>query len=116
MEDPIAFDMWGALIPEHKEQAIATIRDFRAELSRQAILRELALALPRDRRVLIAQQLAWGTVRALRERLATEFEHLQVFQTGYGPADQSRLEECLEHEIWYGGVLGCPVCNGWFLR
>jgi hypothetical protein len=114
MEDPIAFDLWGAVIPEHKEQAVAKIGELRPDLSRPAILREIILAPVPDRQVLIARDLAWDTARLLREQLVTQFEHLQVYQTGYGPSDVSGLKECPVHQIYYGGVLGCPVCDGWF--
>jgi len=114
MEDPIAFDLWGAVIPEHKEQAVATIGKLRPDVSRPAILRELIVAPGPDRQVLIARDLAWDTARSLREQLVNHFEHPQVYQTGYGPPNRARLKKCPVHQICYGGVLGCPVCDGWF--
>jgi hypothetical protein len=111
MEDRIAFDLWGGVIPELKERALETIGDLRPELTRPAILRELILAPAPGRWTMIAQNLEWDTVRTLREQVITCFAHPQAYQAGYGPSDRDRLKECPVHRLFYGGVLGCPVCR-----
>ncbi len=114
MEGRIAFDLWGDVIPEFKERALETIGDLRPELTRPAILRELILAPAPGRWIMIAQNLEWDTMRTLREQVITCFAHPQAYQAGYGPSDRDRLKECPVHRLFYGGVLGCPVCRDWF--
>ena len=41
---------------------------------------------------------------------------LELFQSGYGPADRDALLWCLRHEVYFGGVLGCPVCSGFIAQ
>lgn len=112
MEEPIVFDVWGR-VPHEPAARRAAVIDRVAQLRR--IDRLLALRVvvrAGDAATLIGERLTWTVASALRREWGDVLGALELFQSGYGPADRDTLQWCLRHEVYFGGVLGCPACSG----
>lgn len=107
MEGPITFDLWGWPDPAHKMDVLHALSTTRPEATHREVLQAIARKQP----ILIAENLGWKDVQALQSSLPSAWLDTRVFQSGYGPADQAVLRQCLVHQIYYAGVLGCPVCD-----
>lgn len=109
MEELVVFDLWGGVAVERRAEAIDVLAQTRQQ-PRSAILREVA-AHP-GALLLLSEGLGWQAARSLREAWHELFVGIEVFQSGYGPADRTLLHTCPSHLVIYGGVLGCPICSG----
>jgi len=116
MEDPITFDLWGRSDGQHREDVLKTLSRTRPESARRELVREVAASVTADHWVLIAQDMSWATVQSMKDDIAADatvvFDEVCVFQCGYAPPDRSKMGRCRVHQLYYGGVLGCPVCEG----
>jgi len=112
MEGPITFGLWGWPDPARKADALDALLRARPEATR----RQLLQAVSRGQPILVAENLGWKNAQTLKTGLDLGFLDSKIFQSGYGPADQALLHECAVHLVYYGGVLGCPVCRQWHLE
>lgn len=109
--EPIRFDVWGALSPEHEREGIEILGRMRPELDPKEIVREVADPPGPEREILIVAHRDWSALQTLREELTTVFERLQIYQADFGPHHRPTLKECPTHRIYYSGAR-CPVCRG----
>lgn len=109
MEEPIVFDVWGRVPHEPTARRAAAI-------DRVAQLRRIDRLQAGDAATLIGERLTWTVASALRREWGDVLGALELFQSGYGPADRDALLWCLRHEVYFGGVLGCPVCSGFIAQ
>jgi hypothetical protein len=111
MEDPHVFDVWGVIIRERRDAARDLLRRSRPELPRLELLQIVARGVASQEHVLVAQRVGWGEAQEWRREAESAFSPIGVFQSGYGPRDAQRMHQCKEHGLFYGGILGCPVCR-----
>jgi hypothetical protein len=111
MEDPIAFEVWLAIGPDKKSEAQLFLQRVRPEMPRLPLRQLVAKAALGSEMVRVAGELGWQEALALKAE-AEAVGRVAVYQAGYGPFDDQRLHRCPEHDVRYGGCLGCPVCDG----
>jgi hypothetical protein len=111
MEDPVTFDIWALVDPEHKPEAGSILGRMRPALDRAGILKAIVESTSRERAILVGEQLGWGSAQTSRRDLDGAFTNVRLFQSGYGPDDLPNLKLCAAHSLNYAGVLGCPVCG-----
>ena len=109
MEGPVVFDLWGVVSVERKLEAVDVLAQLRQQ-ARSVILREIVAHAGAP--LLLSEGLGWQAAKSSRDAWQGLFTCIEVFQSGYGPADRARLHTCQIHSTIYGGVLGCPVCGG----
>ena len=76
------------------------------------VLKSVAKSTTAATPILVAEGVGWGKAQDLRMRLDAVFDGLQLLQDGYEPEDEGRMRFCNVHRLFFGGVLGCPVCDG----
>jgi len=112
MEDPITFDVWCRIRPGFRDLASQAIDVFRSDVPRieriRMIVRSQSLCEP----ILCGVGLSWSTVQERKKSLGAIADDIRTFQSGYGPPDTPRLAHCPDHDLYYAGVLGCPLCSG----
>lgn len=62
--------------------------------------------------MLVGEDLGWGDAEGLRRDAAQAFVDVRTAQHRVSPSAPSS-HHCTVHQLYYGGVLGCPVCRGW---
>lgn len=115
MEDPITFDVWGHLRLGMGKIARALLHEARPDASRLSILQSIAKEPTTPDGLLIVEDIGWGAAEEWRARASEAFERIEVYQSGYGPSRQARMQFCPIHHLYFGGVLGCPVCRGFYV-
>jgi hypothetical protein len=113
MEDPITFDVWGRVDPEHRAEAATILGQMQPALGRKAILQAIVNSIGRGRDILVAERLGWTFAQSSTRDLAGVFTDLRVFQAGYGPELLGCLQTCAVHSLHRGGIR-CPVCSGFY--
>src|SRR5437016_5669787 len=113
MEDPVRFDLWVRVAPGRHSQATCYLADHCPELSRPVILRTTKASAVDGAWALAGKAMTWSAVQEFRnEPPDWSMEH-RIYQEGYGPTDVE-AEHCREHDLFFGGCLGCHVCGGFF--
>ena len=76
---------------------------------------ELARALKGGSSVKMGCMMGLSCARSVvRELQATDlFEGIDVVQAGL---DAASCKWCNVHGLWFGGILGCPVCRNFFVE
>jgi hypothetical protein len=110
MEDPVLFDVWIRSVDEHNEPEVRRILEARGG---QGLIQRRAIVQARvsHTALLVAGEVGWSAVEAVRREVPGSDLALMVLQTGLKPHSLERASSCGVHELWYGGVLGCPVCT-----
>ena len=111
MEDPVSFDVWIRSVDERNEREVRRILEARRG---QGLIQRRAIVQARvsHAAILVAGEVGWSEVEAIRrEDLSGQLEWM-VLQTGLQPQSLERTSRCEVHRLSYGGVLGCPVCGG----
>lgn len=112
MEEPIQFDLWGNPVAEFRKDVVDLLVAARPSESRSNILRLVSRAIANDAPLCFAGPLGWAAAQRLRLGASSMFRNVRMFQAGYGSAEQESLGFCETHEVFYGGCLSCPVCDG----
>ena len=115
MEGQITFDLWGEPAASRRTQALDFLSTNAPHLSRIDMLREYVAAISTHVPMLIAEDLDWQSLLILKARAAMAFDKVATYQSGYPPG-RAELRECSIHLLYYGGVLGCPVCDNTHLE
>lgn len=111
MEDPIQFSLWGKPTQKTRKRVEAMLAAAWPDEPRVNILRIVKRALATDTSVCFADSLGWSDTQKIRDNATELFSEIQVFQAGYGPDDEDSMSMCDVHSIFYGGCLGCPICD-----
>ncbi len=113
MEDPISFDTYVRVQPGEVARAVQALRELRPELTELEahVLANRSVTL--GHWILLGSRLPWGQATSMRATAPTFFPNVQLVQAGYEPSDS--LSYCESHNLRFAGVLGCPVCGGFFV-
>lgn len=111
MEDPLRFDMWGVLTGDSREDMVRWLAPRRTDLDHANVRITVNRSRAHREPVLVCSSLDWAAVVTLRADLPSWLVDVRVLQEGYGPADVSRLAYCAVHDCYFGGCLGCQVCE-----
>lgn len=114
MEDPVRFDIWCVVIPGHANEATDAIRRStpnRREIDvRLDVNRSIVHGLP----IRVHSGVAWQVATTFRGALPRWVVSCKICQEEWTPDDKS-LHYCGQHDFYYGGVLGCHVCTGFYV-
>jgi hypothetical protein len=111
MEEPITFNVWGKLVRGSYETALTAIRATKMYSSEL----ELRKALNNARHGGVAFKVAAGMSWSASHEFMKNSSWLQqpiLYQQGCSPSDH--LAHCEMHKLYFGGCLGCPVCQGFY--
>lgn len=111
MEEPIQFSVWGEPVEGSRREIVDLLAAMRPDEPRAAILRMVSRALRNGVSLCFAGPLGWAATQKAKQDAISTFRNIQTFQAGYGPDDLNQLDFCETHDVFYGGCLGCPVCN-----
>lgn len=110
MEGPITFDVWADVVPASEQLALELLSSLRPELSRLAVLQALSRG-KRGCQIELSTELGWTDAQTVKSKATGVFGNVEVYQSGYTPAEKQRLHLCALHSVLYAGSLGCPVCD-----
>ncbi|WP_265215825.1 hypothetical protein [Herbaspirillum lusitanum] len=111
MEDAVTFDVYAKAFAPHAEFSalVVTANVYGSELKARAAANE---AKQLGGQVLIGKHIGWAQARAIVAKVAGR-SATEIMQAGYFPSETSQY--CSEHDLHYGGCLGCHVCNNFFV-
>ncbi len=113
MEDPISFDTYVRVQPGEVARAAQALRELRPELTELEAHRLANRSATLGHWILLGSQLPWGQATSILETVPAFFPEVQLLQAGREPSDS--LSYCESHNLHVAGVLGCPVCSGFFV-
>ena len=108
METPIDFEIWGT-VNTPLTVAIDIFIQCNPETARPEAMRTLLRSRSLGESVALASQVRWVDCQATRSILGVIAQDLVIYQTGWG-RDPNAIW-CPLHEVYYGGCLGCPICD-----
>jgi hypothetical protein len=111
MEDPVRFDVWGEGGLESRAFLQERLGASFPGRPRVSILRDVARAVHSRRPLAVFYGLGWEEARRRAQETAAVLTNVRIFQEGYGPDEEADMNRCPRHQLWYGGCLGCPVCD-----
>jgi len=114
MGDPVRFDIWGVVIRGAISEAVQFLAAFRPGLSRLDQHKEVNASVVRQVPILLLEGLSWGKVQQLKQSLPLWARNITVLQEGYTPEEGQYTRYCAKHDLFYGGCLGCHVCEGFY--
>jgi len=113
MEDPITVDVWAKVKPDviaAKELFIAA----RTDLARGDALKAFNKATVNAQSVQLLENLHWDDAPEKMAAHQSAFSDFVLFQRGYKPNKPTLY--CGIHDFYFGGVLGCPICTGFYKK
>lgn len=113
MEDPINFDLWCRVDKQDWPALREILRELASSSEWSGTLKRAAGQVARGGSVLLLHRARLGDIARQVASLPPSFDCL-VVQAGWDPTSPN-LERCADHDLLYGGVLGCPACRG-FIR
>ncbi|WP_309741632.1 hypothetical protein [Chamaesiphon sp. OTE_20_metabat_361] len=114
MEDPIKFDLWCSIKKGFAKEGIAVISQLMPHLTKLETHLTINHSVVSSSQILLARSLSWAEVNDLKNRIVEFVVDTNVCQEGYNP-NQSKNHYCKNHELIYGGCLGCHVCRNFYL-
>ncbi len=114
MEDPVRFDVWCTPGPSERDQAISDLLSHRPDEGELKLRAELQAAVNSASPLLTAESLPWNRAQSFLTSKPAWALEVHLFQEGLLPTKE--LQHCSSHNLSYGGVLGCPVCTGFYQR
>lgn len=115
-EDPIHFDIWGIVRKGANEKAVQWMLTAKTWPSLLEIRKAANLSTTKHQSIRIVRFITWSDVTNLRKDTPEWLESFEVFQEGYTPFDKAKISYCSDHDLYYGGVCGCHVCTGFFVK
>ena len=112
MEDPTTFDVWIERLRRDGPTVEDIMGDSRAGLTRLQLLKELSRSKSEQGPLLLAQDAPWSKVGEVRKRLRERGLNAVTIQADYPFAERWSMSRCETHDLFYAGVLECPVCGG----
>jgi hypothetical protein len=114
MEDPVRFDLWVVVRPGAAAGAVADLLRLDPPLPEVEVRRRVSRSWREVAFIPLATGVSWSQVLAMRAAPPTWAADLRCFQEGYSPGNPSS-GYCPEHDLYFGGCLGCHVCTGFFV-
>ena len=107
MEDPIRFEVWGKVIPEQRDNALAILRAqsiFSSELELRKAANKAAYF---NTALRISSSLGYGKAQKFAAAIRGIFEGLTFCQEGWLLDKTPHF--CEKHNFHFAGCLGCHV-------
>lgn len=114
MEDPIKFDLWGKILAGERDRALSVLRSHKLYDSELELRKTVQSAVRCNAPVRVSSAMGYTEVTAFAGAVSSIFAELAVYQEGWTPHDKSQY--CEQHDLHYGGCLGCHVCSGFYIR
>ena len=114
MEAPIKFDVWAKVTPGSENEIINLVREKSTYKSELEIKKVVNLSKISNEVLLIARSQSYNEAMKLLENLRKILKDSMLCQEGWTPADSPNY--CKKHELHYGGVLGCHICEGFYVK
>lgn len=111
MEGQIPFDLWGK-VTASDTGAAADLMQRHMNISRLEALKTISNSRRNSESIRLANNLGWAECEDIAAAFAPFAADLEIYQEDYGPQDKSMMSYCPIHHIYYGGCLGCPICDG----
>ncbi|MDB5310212.1 MAG: hypothetical protein JWO38_4414 [Gemmataceae bacterium] len=115
MENPVRFDIWTVVRPGAAAEAFADSLLLNRNLPEPEARRQVSRSSREGAFVRLAGGVPWSHVLRVRDAPPAWTGELRCYQEGYSPADPP-AGYCPEHDLYFGGCLGCHVCTGFFVR
>ena len=113
MEDPVKFDVFACVIPGRTDDAVAHFRKVGVYDNELAIRKEVNRFTTRNEPIKILGSVSWSRAKSSEDEFSWA-RNILLYQEGYRPNDETAY--CIQHNLFYGGVLGCHVCSGFYVR
>lgn len=111
MEDPISFDVYGKIDSEHREEAVSELLKTNIYPSEIEVRKSVNSACHDGKYTILSRGLGWGKSHKFIEACNWAKE-LTLCQEMYYPGGKESY--CKEHNLHYGGILGCHVCVNFY--
>lgn len=112
MEEPVLIHVWGKIIPAKRREATDVIRAH-AVFPNEIELRKAVMECLREKsHIQLSSELGYQAAQQLTSAVEGMFDEVTYSQEGYGP----KSEFCPAHNFHFGGVLGCHLCSGFFVK
>jgi hypothetical protein len=112
MEDPIQFDILVHIRQGRHRDAEVALTD-RLGLHRLEVLMRINRATKASW-MAIAHGVSWSEVEEFRQHVPDWVLDYSVCQEGYSA--ETAAAYCRKHDLWYGGCLGCHVCEDFYRK
>jgi hypothetical protein len=112
MEEPVQLNLWGRVVPDRREHALAVIRKQSVFPSEIELRKAISSAVQEGRQMQISSALGYKEVNELAASIGDIFSDLTLCQEGYGPTGGKAF--CPTHNFHFGGCLGCHICQGFY--
>lgn len=112
MEEPVTFDVYAKAFEPYADflRLMAATNAYESQLKVRVAANN---ALNLGDFSLIGKHLSWTQAQSLLAEVATR-SATKLMQAGYFPS--KTLQYCVTHDFYYGGCLGCHVCNNFFTK
>ncbi len=111
MEDAARFDAWATFRKGNREAIASILSQYHPHADRQWLLRS-CMRGEKGELVLVARMLGANELDELCERLVPVADSLIRLDAYGDPAGRDQMAHCARHELYYGGLWGCPICEG----
>ena len=115
MEDPVKVDIWGQVRKGFTEEAVKFVREYRLFLSELEVRKQVNQSVVKGERILVVEKVDWKTVQQIYCDSPQWLFGILLLQEDYLPQDFEPLSNCKNycsiHHFYFGGSLGCHVCN-----
>ncbi len=119
MEDPVSFDVWARVSRGAIRDAATFVAAWQPQLTALEVHSEINRSIVQGDLILIARQLTWSQSERIRHTSPEWATDIHLYQEDYGPDDWDSFSNwnnyCDRHALYFGGCLGCHVCNGYYL-
>ena len=112
MEDPIRFDIYGKVDPRTRAEAVVFLKSVNVYSSEIEVRKAVSESCQKNMRIQLARSVTWSSANQF-EQSCNWANQIVFCQEGYWPDDGVY---CKRHNLYYGGVLGCHVCEGFYKK
>jgi hypothetical protein len=114
MEEPVSITLWGKINPKMRQEALSFVRDQGVFPSEIELRKAVMSAIQTDEQMQISSALGYRAVRDLAATSASMFSDMTYCQEGYWPIPNPGDSYCEKHNFYFGGILGCHICSGFY--
>lgn len=109
MEDPVQFELWGRPREEARAACISLLARHRPGMTTLEATRAVMLAIQQQGTIRITDATGFSEALCASTDQAPSFRDVVVCQQDFSP--DASAGYCETHTLYFGGVLGCPVCR-----
>lgn len=111
MEEPIRFDVYAVILPELRGEAVKGLNESDIYQNEFEVRKAVMKSCSSSRHIQVARSLTWSEANQFKKRVSW-CNQFHFCQEGYWLDD--KITYCYKHNLYYGGILGCHVCNGFY--